>query len=202
MDIAALKFDDLHPNVEGGRQIESDRVLVKTLMLLDLSPMDLKVIGSVPRSSGSTVAYDHGSICGGAAIALIEDQHNVEFRMTRDINLIVQPDKSRQIDAETASEKLLSDFPSQFEAVHRFGVIIPTARITRGDGTQVLIEVEIFDVEAWPARQQYDLNNKRNARVQVPISGGRTAYVLSPVWLLREKIVTQYRRAAKRRELI
>ncbi|KAI9864853.1 MAG: hypothetical protein M1813_002623 [Trichoglossum hirsutum] len=139
-------------------------------------------------------------ICGGAAIALIQDQHKVEFRMTQDIDLVVQLDKSRHIDAETVSEKLLRDFPSQFEAVHCFGVRIPAARIIRGDGTQILVEIEMFDLEAWPDRQQYDLNNTRNARVQVPIGSGRTAYVLPPAWLLREKIITQHQRAGSKKE--
>ena len=58
----------------------------------------------------------------------------------------------------------------------------------------------MFDFEAWPNRLQYDLNEKRNVRVQVPIGGGRTAYVLSRVWLLREKIITQHQRAGTRKE--
>ena len=90
-------------------------------------------------------------ICGGAAVALWTDQQMFQFRMTRDIDLIVQPDESRQIDAEAVSEKLLRDFPSQFEAVDQFGVMIPAARITRPNGTKVLVEVEMFDLALSPA---------------------------------------------------
>jgi len=82
--------------------------------------------------------------------------------------LVIQPDKSRYINAETISEK--------------FG------------NTQVLVELEIFDAETWPFRPQYNLNEKRNTRVKVPIGGEKTVAVFSPVWLLREKILTHSNR--------
>ncbi|KAH0551468.1 hypothetical protein GP486_007316 [Trichoglossum hirsutum] len=109
-------------------------------------------------------------ICSGAATALIRDQHNVQFRMTQDIDLIVQPDKSHHIDVEPVSKKLLRDFSLQFEAVHCFG-----ARVLLPASPAILVEVEMFDLDTWPDHQQYDLNNTRNARVQVPIGGRRTA---------------------------
>ena len=138
-------------------------------------------------------------ICGGAAIALILDQNNDQFRITRDIDLIVQPDSSRNIDAEYVSVRLLQKYPSKFEAVDCYGVKVSAARITRDDGTQILVEVEMFDIQAWPDRKQYDLNKAQNSRVQVPI-GEKTAYVLSPVWLLRDKIITQHKRAGSQKE--
>jgi hypothetical protein len=98
-------------------------------------------------------------IFGGAAVALILDHNNDPFRITQDIDLIVRLDESRQIDAEYVSRRLLQEFPSKFGAVDCHGVAVPAARITRVDGTQVLVQVEMFDVDAWPDRPQYDLNN-------------------------------------------
>ena len=119
-------------------------------------------------------------IIGGAAMALIRDHEgDDQIRMTRDIDLIVQPDMGHRINAEAVSKRLLEDFPSQFEAVTSDllrGVSIPAARITRDDGTHILVEVEMFDVDSWPHRQQYDLNKTRNSRVPVRIGGGRTAF--------------------------
>jgi hypothetical protein len=137
-------------------------------------------------------------ICGGAAIGLIREQQNTKPRVTEDVDLVIQPDKSRYINAETISEKLLVEFPSQFQAIVRFGVRIPAACVTYGN-TQVLVELEIFDVEAWPFRPQYNLNEKRNTRVKVPIGGEKTVYVFSPVWLLREKILTHSNRVGSGR---
>ena len=42
MDIRALEQDDLLSDVEGGREMESDRVLVKPPVLPDLSSMNLQ----------------------------------------------------------------------------------------------------------------------------------------------------------------
>ena len=143
-------------------------------------------------------------IIGGAAMALIRDyKGDDQIRLTRDIDLIVQPDMGHRINAEAVSKRLLEDFPSQFETVTNdllLNVSIPAARITRDDGTQILVEVEIFDVDSWPHRSQYDLNKTRNSRVPVRITGGRIAFVLSPVWMLREKIITLHQRAGSSKE--
>jgi hypothetical protein len=56
-------------------------------------------------------------ICGGAAIGLIREQQNARMRITKDVDLVIQPDKTRQIDAETLSEKLIAEFPSKFQPI-------------------------------------------------------------------------------------
>jgi hypothetical protein len=45
-------------------------------------------------------------ICGGAAMTLIQNECDDQIRITRDIDLIVQPDPGHGINAEVVSQRL------------------------------------------------------------------------------------------------
>ncbi|EAS27485.1 uncharacterized protein CIMG_10090 [Coccidioides immitis RS] len=63
----------------------------------------------------------------------------------------------------------------------------------------MLVEIEIFDVQAWPGRPQYNLEAVANTRCPVEIEGVNVQ-VMSVAWLLREKITSQAQREGSRRE--
>jgi hypothetical protein len=138
-------------------------------------------------------------IIGGAGICLVADAHHLpQPRQTADIDLVVQPDPGTGVSAESVSNKLLSQFPQQFAAVDQYGVSIPAIRLQAGS-KQILVEVEIFDVVVWPQRPHYNLNDSANPRVGLAVNG-HTVYVLGPVWILREKILSQHERAGNTKE--
>lgn len=156
------------------------------------------------RSAVATVASALGTldakfgICGGAGVSLITDHYHFRPRQTADIDLIIQPDKNRNVSADTISQKLMKDYSEQFATVSQYGVSTPAVRLQR-NGQEILVEVEIFDVEAWPNRPQYNLDNPKNSRLTLNVSG-KSVYVLSPDWLLREKILAQKQREGNRKE--
>ncbi len=62
------------------------------------------------------------------------------------------------------------------------------------------MEVELFDVEAWPNRPQYNLQTPLNPRIPLEIDG-KVVHVLSVGWLLREKILSQADREGSSKEV-
>lgn len=83
----------------------------------------------------------------------------------------------------------------------------PAIPVYRGQ-EEYLVEIEIFDVEAWPTRRQYDLadsnvnpvttvsfeQKQKNSRAAPGIP------VMHPKWLLREKILSQFERHGSAKE--
>ncbi|PGH03512.1 hypothetical protein AJ79_07347 [Helicocarpus griseus UAMH5409] len=133
-------------------------------------------------------------ILGGGALALLAESNGLDARQTADIDAIIKPDSKNS--ADSVSQQLIEKFPKQFGAICQFGVNIPAVRIQK-DGKEHLVEVELFDIEVWPNRPQYNLNKHRPKKLQVK---GNTVYVMSPSWLLREKIVSQAQRAGSAKE--
>ncbi|KAI9652310.1 MAG: hypothetical protein M1829_001681, partial [Trizodia sp. TS-e1964] len=123
------------------------------------------------------------------------------YRGTMDIDLVIQVDKNRLVDADTISQTLYTKHPQQFAKKDiGYGVFVPAVRIIGDNGQNKLVEVEIFDFESWRNRPQYDLSRPDNDRVTLPVNDTAVA-VLSPRWLLREKILSQYQRQGNRKEI-
>lgn len=140
----------------------------------------------------------HFSISGGAAASLLRFRYQLASRATDDIDLVVQP--KGDIDAESVSKWLYNTYPEVFGTREVYGVPIPVIKFTRDDGSKIDIEIEIFDVRAWPNRPQYDLTSPNNERITVPVDGV-TVPIFGPRWILREKIVTAYERQGSRKEV-
>ncbi|KAI9875800.1 MAG: hypothetical protein M1830_007991 [Pleopsidium flavum] len=166
-------------------------------MTSKLSQQELRTAVAIVASALDGFDAKFG-ICGGAGVSLITEHYHIRPRQTADIDLIIQPDKNRDISAEKVSKKLIKAYPQQFATVSQYGVSTPAVRLQR-NGQEILVEVEIFDVEAWPNRPQYNLNNPQNARITLNVSG-KPVYVLSPAWLLREKILAQKQREGSKKE--
>ena len=112
---------------------------------------------------------------------------------------IIQPDAARKISAESVSQTLITEFPQKFAIVSQYGVNIPAIRLNRGN-QQILVEVEMFDVETWPNRPQYNFQAPSNPRIPLEING-KVVHVLSAGWLLREKILSQAGREGSPKEV-
>lgn len=139
----------------------------------------------------------HFSISGGAAASLLRFKYQVSSRATDDIDLVVQP--KGNIDAESVSKWLCDTYPEVFGTKEIYGVPIPVIKFTRDDGSRIDIEIEMFDVRAWPTRPQYDLSSPDNECITVPVDGIMVP-IFGPRWILREKIVTAYERQGSRKE--
>ncbi|KAM5353595.1 hypothetical protein ACJ41O_000245 [Fusarium nematophilum] len=137
------------------------------------------------------------SISGGAAASIIRMQYGLPPRVTDDIDLVVQPRGS--VTAESISSWLLENFPEAFVQISQYGIITPALAFQRRDGTVKNIDIEIFDVHAWPHRPQYNLDDPENDSIMVPISGVQVP-VFSARWLLREKVITAFERQGSRKE--
>ena len=139
-------------------------------------------------------------IIGGAACALLFLQNNLRYRSTMDVDVIIQADPKKNITAEKISEKMYNDNPQQFAKKDAgYGVFIPAIRITADQGGELLVEVEVFDYESWPNRPQYDLTQSDNNRVSLSVEETEVV-VLSPRWLLREKIISMHQRRGNLKE--
>ena len=134
-------------------------------------------------------------IIGGAGCSLIFYQRVGQYRGTQDIDVVIQADPARQIDAERFSEMLYTKYPQYFAKKAFNGWSTPAVRVAGDGGQEKLVEVEIFDFKSWPDRPQYDLSKPENDRVTLNVGQSRVE-VLSPRWLLREKILSQYQRQA------
>ncbi|OAQ60169.1 antigen [Pochonia chlamydosporia 170] len=137
------------------------------------------------------------SICGGAASMLVRMQNGLPLRSTEDIDLVVQP--TAGVTAQSISTWLLQNYPTAFVAKKHYGVSVPALAFHRSDGSVKHIEIEIFDVNAWPQRPQYNLDSPDNDVTMVSISGVQVP-VFSARWLLREKIMTAFDRQGTRKE--
>jgi hypothetical protein len=133
-------------------------------------------------------------IIGGAGCSLLFYQQDGRYRGTLDIDVVIQADPARQINADRISEILYTKHSQYFVKKDAgYGVFVPAARITGANGQEKQVEIEIFDFESWPNRPQYDLSNPDNNRVTLDVEQSMVA-VLSPRWLLREKILSQHQR--------
>ena len=135
--------------------------------------------------------YKFGVI-GGAACCLVRSQYGLPYRGTADIDMIVKPDPETHIDADSLSRWLYEQNSEYFSKVDQYGASIPAIHLIR-DSQPLLVEVEIFDFNAWPNRPQYNLHNPDNDRIFMNVNQAQVP-VLSPRWLLREKIMSQYQR--------
>ncbi|KAF2790582.1 hypothetical protein K505DRAFT_311129 [Melanomma pulvis-pyrius CBS 109.77] len=139
-------------------------------------------------------------IIGGAGCSLIFLQYDRAYRGTKDIDVVIQADPTRQIDADRISQILYTNHSQNFVKKDvGYGVFVPAVRITGNDGLEKLVEVEIFDFWNWPNRPQYDLSRPDNDRINLTVEQATVA-VLSPRWLLREKILTQHQRVGSAKE--
>ncbi|KAI1907531.1 hypothetical protein LOZ61_006078 [Ophidiomyces ophidiicola] len=137
-------------------------------------------------------------IIGGAGVALHAQRFHLTAHPTADIDAIIQPNAAKGIDADKISRSLATKFPETFTAVTLNGFSMPAIRMQRGD-QPLLVEIKLFDIEAWPDRPQYDLNSPLNTPVPVHIRG-KTVQVMSIAWLLREKILSQAQREGSKKE--
>jgi hypothetical protein len=139
-------------------------------------------------------------IVGGAGVSLIMNRYNTigQYRETADVDLIVKPNHARNITAERISRQPLVDYPNLFEGINQYGVIIPALKFDK-DGQKILVKVEIFDIDAWPQRPQYNLANPQNSRVKFSI-GQEKVPVMNPAWILREKLSSQMGREGSVKE--
>ncbi|KAJ4198969.1 hypothetical protein NW767_008555 [Fusarium falciforme] len=117
------------------------------------------------------------SISGGAASALLRREHGLRPRLTEDIDLVVQPTPT--INGETISSWLLQNCPDSFVAQTVHGVPVPALAFKRSDGSIRHVDIEIFDMNAWPDRPQYDLSNTDNKIVMADVIGVKVP-VFSP----------------------
>lgn len=89
----------------------------------------------------------------------------------------------------------------------QYGVPIPAIRLIRDQSDTpdskpeaLIIEIELFDVLAWPRRPQYNLSDNANNPREVLQVGDTTVYVMSVAWLLRERITSQAQREGSKKE--
>ncbi|RMZ79363.1 hypothetical protein DV738_g3305, partial [Chaetothyriales sp. CBS 135597] len=136
------------------------------------------------------------SFSGGAAATLIRMQYGLTLRSTDDIDLVIQPTST--FSAESISAWLIKHYPNEFVVKTVYGVSSPALVFKKSDGGITHIEVEIFDVNAWPQRPQYNLDDPENEVITVDVSGVQVP-VFGPRWQLREKIVTAFERQGNRK---
>ncbi|KAI5865737.1 hypothetical protein GGS23DRAFT_554002 [Durotheca rogersii] len=175
---------------------------------VELTPEELVVVSRVlSELLDGKVQF---AIMGGAACSLLRAVYNIEYRGTNDVDLIIAPTQS--FNAESISNWLVKTHPGKVRSVQQFGVATPAIPISRGDD-EYLVEIEIFDVQAWPNRQQYDLSDAvanptetLSFESQPSVSGSGSPSgvvgvpVMHPKWLLREKILSQHERQGSAKE--
>ena len=118
------------------------------------------------------------AIMGGSACFLLGSP-----RTTTDIDLVVDVSDINGLTVESLSTKLKKT--PGFTQVDRDRLGYFTPAIALPDSA--LVPLEIFDPEAWSRRPQYQ--QVKSHRVTVRIPDGYIAWVFSPAWLLREKIM-------------
>jgi hypothetical protein len=85
----------------------------------------------------------------------------------------------------------LANVPKLIFFVHsQYGHIIPAYRLTVGD-TERHVEMEIFDLQSWPQRPQYDLT--KSTRITLTMQGQSVKF-FSPEWIFCEKVLSQHGR--------
>lgn len=109
------------------------------------------------------------SISGGAAGSLLRQHYDLPTRTTDDIDLVIKP--SGNTNAETLSAWLYTTYPDVFGKKVVYGVTLPTLKLTKDSGSPITVDIEIFDVRAWPRRPQYDLSDPDNERMTLSVAG-------------------------------
>lgn len=131
-------------------------------------------------------------IIGDAAVSLVvQALLSATCRGSENIGLIVQPDRKRDISANTVAQSLLSRFPMHFIQLNENGDMKLTVRVARGNAaSEMFIELEIL--EAQTAIQRYNLDDESQARrIIIPVNSSFVT-VLSPSWLLMDAIIRWY----------
>lgn len=143
-----------------------------------------------------TIGVRKFGFIGGAAVAIFATQYGLRPRQTDDLDLIVQPSS---MSADHVS-RILTTNPAvkdHFVSKREDYVDKPHVIVPRADSTTILISIEIFDWEVWPQRQQYyNLDYVANIPQYFTL-GDRTAPLLNPGWLLRQKILAFAQRQKK-----
>ncbi|KAI9838251.1 MAG: hypothetical protein M1819_005518 [Sarea resinae] len=127
------------------------------------------------------------AIMGGAAVCLLVQDPS---RQTEDVDLVIHVDQ-RTITADRLTQRLLTSHSSLFGSIDQYGHTIPGYKMPLPGGGHRLVQLEIFDLESWPHRPQYNLATASRRTVMVQ---GHAVKVFSPAWLLREKVLSQYQR--------
>lgn len=132
---------------------------------------------------------------GGSTVAIFAAAYGLHGRQTDDLDVIIQPTTmtadivSRDL---TTNEAVKEHFISKLNGyVHKPHVIV-----TQGEET-IYIPVEIFDWRVWPDREKYyNLDRIENAPETVTIDN-KEIPILSPGWLLRQKILAYAQRKSR-----
>ena len=162
-------------------------------MPTELTPKELQRASSILSQYFQQQGVTFGFI-GGAGCSLIFMRYGQGYRGTTDLDVIIQTDSASQVTAESISADMYRSHHETFAKVDAgYGVFLPAVRITGDDGNEKLVEVEIFDYKDWPNRPQYDLSEPENNRIYLSVEQMQVA-VLSPRWLLREKILSLHQR--------
>ncbi|KAH8657795.1 hypothetical protein BX600DRAFT_514345 [Xylariales sp. PMI_506] len=170
---------------------------------IELTPEELMTVAqTISELLRDNVKF---AVIGGAACSLLRVVNGSDYRATKDFDLVIAPTKS--FNAEILSNWLVKKHPGRVRSVANFGVITPAIPIYR-EQVEYLVEVEIFDIEAWPNRQQYNLEDTTSnpiTTVPLPQASSKstrvaTIPVMHPTWLLREKILSQYERQGSLKE--
>jgi len=119
------------------------------------------------------------AIMGGSACYLLGS-----LRSTTDIDLVVDVSDINGLTVEGLSTAL-KKIPG-FTQVDNDGIGYFIPAIALPDVP--VVPLEIFDPEVWSQRPQYQQVKTHRINVQLP--DGRAAWVFSPAWLLREKIMS------------
>lgn len=166
-----------------------------------LTPTDLSRAATILANSLSACGVTYG-IIGGAGVALHAFKHHIIAHPTADIDAIIHPDTSNNITAESIAHLLPVKFPEHFITVSQYGVQLPAIRLLRDAGSELIVEIELFDVLTWPGRPQYDLTDSvKNPREALTVGEtATTVYVMTVAWLLREKITSQAQREGSKKE--
>lgn len=107
-----------------------------------------------------------------------------------DVDLVIRVD-NRSITAELLTNRLLTSFPSDFGAVSQFGHIIPGYKLRLPGGGMRLVELEVFDQDAWPQRPQYNLQKSTRT---TKVINGYPVKLFSTEWIIREKVLSHHQR--------
>lgn len=136
-------------------------------------------------------------IIGGEAISIYSSRHNLWPRQTEDIDLIVQPDT---FTAEVVSSKLTTNeaVKGYFISKREGYVDKPHVIVRRGTET-MYVPVEIFDWQVWPEKREYFNLDREGNTTQSLVVNDQQTHLLSPGWLLHQKILTYSERQNRAR---
>ena len=133
------------------------------------------------------------AIMGGAAVSLLA---NDPARTTEDIDLVIRVDQ-RMITADRLTTGLITSFPSDFAPIDQYGHTIPGLKLRTPGGGFQLVQLEIFDLQSWPNRPQYNIQTASRRTINVD---GCAVKAFSPEWIIREKILSQHERQGTPKE--